>query len=72
MMNDINEVNLWNKGLEIADNRINFELQTLNDLRLIRENMDITKVPTLYRGEAYLIRMIDILLKKIEEIENDE
>src|SRR5690349_4994186 len=48
---------------------VNFEEKTLEQLKNIRTNMNIKQVNPMFQGEAYMMRMIDILLEKIEDLE---
>ena len=58
-------------GLSITSNPINFEIKTIEELQDFRENINITRVFPYEDGAilGYLIKMVDILLEKIEELE---
>jgi hypothetical protein len=50
---------------------INFEQKTLDDLKKMREGFKMTNVRGEHHDIAYLIRMIDLLLEKVERLENE-
>lgn len=49
----------------------NFENKSLEQLKEMRKNFDLTNTRSEDQALAYLIRMIDILLEKVEILEND-
>lgn len=61
-----------NKDILVSSRpEFNFEEKTLDDLKQIRKNFNLKQIRDYHFGEAYLIRMVDILLEKIERLEND-
>ena len=51
--------------------RFNFEEKTLDELKDMRKNFNLKNVRPENTDSAYLCRMIDILLEKIERLENE-
>jgi len=49
----------------------NYENKTLAELKDMRKNFNLKEIRPEQIDTAYLIRMIDILLEKIEALENE-
>lgn len=51
--------------------KFNYEDKSLEELKELRKYFNLKEVRQEHLGEAYIIRMIDILLEKVERLEND-
>lgn len=57
--------------LVCASSNTNFENKSLCDLKEMRKLFNMSSVDIYDEGIAYLVRMTDVLLEKVERLENN-